>query len=203
MDAFQTLWTVSGGKQNFIRTWTGELQRFNQILRGSSCPAPPESPGPLFPMQTIGYKDDWTAYNPWKTRKSLNHQGSPKNSITWTYFGVPREFNGASQVVLVVKNPRAKAGDMRRGFDPGWRRPLKKGMATHSSILAWRIPWTEEPGGLQSTGVTKSGTQLKQLSMHTVRLTPSGNPVFCGGTEWDRLQNTFEYDHDLSSCLLY
>ena len=34
----------------------------------------------------------------------------------------------------------------------GWEDPLKKEMATHSSILAWRIPWTEEPGGLQSTG---------------------------------------------------
>ena len=34
----------------------------------------------------------------------------------------------------------------------GWEDPLKKGMATHSSILAWKIPWTEEPGGLQSTG---------------------------------------------------
>ena len=34
----------------------------------------------------------------------------------------------------------------------GWEDPLKEGMATHSSILAWRIPWTEEPGGLQSTG---------------------------------------------------
>ena len=33
---------------------------------------------------------------------------------------------------------------------------LKKGMATHSSILAWRIPWTEEPGGLQSMGVANS-----------------------------------------------
>ena len=32
----------------------------------------------------------------------------------------------------------------------GWEEPLKKGMATHSSILAWRITWTEEPGGLQS-----------------------------------------------------
>ena len=36
--------------------------------------------------------------------------------------------------------------------DPGWEDPLEKGMATHSSILAWRIPWTEEPGGLQSMG---------------------------------------------------
>ena len=34
----------------------------------------------------------------------------------------------------------------------------EKGMATHSSILAWRIPWTEESGGLQSMGVTKSQT---------------------------------------------
>ena len=34
----------------------------------------------------------------------------------------------------------------------GWEDPLEKEMATHSSILAWEIPWTEEPGGLQSTG---------------------------------------------------
>ena len=34
----------------------------------------------------------------------------------------------------------------------GWDDPLEKGMATHSSILAWRIPWIEEPGGLQSMG---------------------------------------------------
>ena len=33
-----------------------------------------------------------------------------------------------------------------------WEDPLEKGMATHSSVLAWRIPWTEEPGGLQSKG---------------------------------------------------
>ena len=45
--------------------------------------------------------------------------------------------------------------------------PLEEGMATHSSILAWRIPWTEEPGGLQSVhSVAKSWTQRKQLSMH-------------------------------------
>ena len=38
--------------------------------------------------------------------------------------------------------------------------PLEKGMATHSSILAWGIPWTEEPGGLQSMGSRKSRTRL-------------------------------------------
>ena len=37
----------------------------------------------------------------------------------------------------------------------GWEDPLQKGMAIHSSILAWRIPWMEEPGGLQSMGITR------------------------------------------------
>ena len=40
----------------------------------------------------------------------------------------------------------------------GWEDPLEKGMATHSSILAWRIPWTEEPGGLQSMGLQELDT---------------------------------------------
>ena len=40
---------------------------------------------------------------------------------------------------------------------PGWEDPLEKGMATHSSILAWRIPWTEESGRLQSTGSQRVG----------------------------------------------
>ena len=44
---------------------------------------------------------------------------------------------------------------------------LEKEMATHSSVLTWRIPWTEEPGRLQSMGVTKSWTHLKLLSVHT------------------------------------
>ena len=40
---------------------------------------------------------------------------------------------------------------------PGWDSPLGDGLATHSSILAWRIPWTEEPRGLQSTGLQRVG----------------------------------------------
>ena len=58
----------------------------------------------------------------------------------------------ASQLVLVVKNPPASAGDARdSGLIPGLGRSLEE-MATHSNILAWEIPWTEEPGGLQSMG---------------------------------------------------
>ena len=44
----------------------------------------------------------------------------------------------------------------------GWEDPPERGMATHSSILAWRIPWTEKPGGLQSMG-SQSQTRLMQL----------------------------------------
>ena len=56
-----------------------------------------------------------------------------------------------SQVVFVVKNPPANARGV--GLIPGLEDPLEKEMATHSSVLAWRIPCTEEPGGLQSTGL--------------------------------------------------
>ena len=54
----------------------------------------------------------------------------------------------------VVKNPPAKAGDSgEAGLIPvGWDDPLEQKMATHSSILAWKIPWTEESSGLQSMG---------------------------------------------------
>ena len=51
----------------------------------------------------------------------------------------------------MVKNPPASAGDVKDvGSILGWEYPLEAGMATYSSILAWRIPWTEKPGQLQS-----------------------------------------------------
>ena len=61
-------------------------------------------------------------------------------------------------VVLVVKNLPAIAGDVRGMVRSlGWEGPLEEGMATHSGILAWRIPWTEGPGGLQSIGSQRAG----------------------------------------------
>ena len=54
----------------------------------------------------------------------------------------------------MVKNLPASAGDIREvGSIPGSQDLLEEGMATHSSILAWRIPWPEEPGRLQSMGL--------------------------------------------------
>ena len=43
----------------------------------------------------------------------------------------------------------------------GWEDQLEEGMAIHSSILAWKVPWTEDPEGLQSIGTQKNQTQLK------------------------------------------
>jgi len=59
-------------------------------------------------------------------------------------------------VALVVKNPPANGGDVRdMGSILGQEDPLKEGKATHSSVLAWKIPWIEEPGGLQSIGLQR------------------------------------------------
>ena len=54
-----------------------------------------------------------------------------------------------------VKNLPANAGDT--GLIPSWEQTLQEGMATHSSVLAWRIPWTEEPGRLQFLGSQRVG----------------------------------------------
>ena len=63
--------------------------------------------------------------------------------------------------------------------------PLEKEMATHYSILAWRIPWTEEPGGLQSMGLLESGT-TERLHFHfSLSCTGegNGNPLQCSCLE--------------------
>ena len=92
---------------------------------------------------------------------------SYKGSLPHSQIHILLHGEGGSQVALVVKNPLANARDMRHRFDlwvgnaPKARvrslgpSPLEKDIATHSSILAWRFPWTEEPSRLQSTGVAK------------------------------------------------
>ena len=61
----------------------------------------------------------------------------------------------ASLVAQMVKNPPAMHETWVQSL--GWEDPLEKEMATHSSILAWRIPWAEKPGGLQSMGSQRVG----------------------------------------------
>ena len=69
--------------------------------------------------------------------------------------GITFDITWSSLVAQTVKNPPA----MQETWIPslGQEDPLVKGMATHSSILAWRIPWIEEPGGLQSMRLQRVG----------------------------------------------
>ena len=72
----------------------------------------------------------------------------------------------------MVKKETSDARDLRdMGSILGQEDPLEEGMATHSSILAWRIPWTEEPGGLTVHEVTKS--PRRQVANHACMLPQS------------------------------
>ena len=87
-------------------------------------------------------------------------------SQTWGFCGQLRlcwvyRFSGVSQV---LKNRPTNSGDTC--LIPGSEDPLKKGMATHSSILAWRIPWTEEPRGLKPMGHKESDTTKATAHTH-------------------------------------
>ena len=70
-----------------------------------------------------------------------------------------------------VKNPPAMQETQVQSLD--WQDPLEEEMATHSSILAWEIPWTEKPGRLQSMGVSESDTT--KATEHTPTHVPSGS----------------------------
>ena len=78
------------------------------------------------------------------------------------------EYSWASLVAQTVKSlPAMKEMQVQ---SPGWQDLLEKGMATHSSILAWRIQWAEEPGGLQSTGLQRVGHNWATNNTYTVDL---------------------------------
>ena len=78
---------------------------------------------------------------------------------TWVCEELPTWLSG--------KGSTCKAGDAGdTGLIPGWERSLKNKMATHSSVLAWRIPWSEKPGGLQSMGSHRAHTHtLRSVSL--------------------------------------
>ena len=92
--------------------------------------------------------------------------GRGKNWDNSYYINFSWGFTGGS----VVKNLPANIGNA--GSVPGLGRSPKEEMATHSSILAWRIPWTEEPGGLQSMGLQRVRHDLatkQQLKLSEIK----------------------------------
>ena len=107
--------------------------------------------------------------------------------INWIY--TPNSAR-ASLVTEMVKNFPAKRETL------GWEDPLEKGRATHSGILAWRISWTEEPGGLQSKGLLRVGHDwLTYFHFHAPN-SPRGH--FCHDCLYPRLGNLSQIPHGLS-----
>ena len=70
-----------------------------------------------------------------------------------------------------------------RGWSLGWEDPLEEGIATHSSVLAWRIPWTEEPGGLLSIGSQRVGRVWSNLACMHAQVILRGFPGGSDGEE--------------------
>ena len=102
-----------------------------------------------FPGRSAGKESAYNAGNP-----SLI-PGS--GTSTEEEIGYPLQYCWASLVAQLIKNLPAKRETWVQSL--GWEDPLEKGIATDSSILAWKFPWTEEPGRLQSMG-SQVGTQL-------------------------------------------
>ena len=101
----------------------------------------------LFPQRPCANLIDFISFNFIITLRSYYYYPHLINGNTKDKRGFPHG--------LVVKNPPDNAGDT--GFTPELGRSLENEMATHSSILAWKIPWKEELGGLQSMGSQRVG----------------------------------------------
>ena len=108
----------------------------------------------------------------WNMRHVWNMCGA--ESAQLVSHGQPRSGNTqttASPAIVVKNLPAIQEPWETQDQSLGWKDLLEEGMATHSSTLAWRIPWTEEPGSLQSTGWQRVGHDWSDLawSMHACR----------------------------------
>ena len=103
---------------------------------------------------------------PWEPSDSRTRHSKHLYPLPWYPTSVIFHFVGRWDPAWWLKKKNLPAMQEMWVWSLGWEDPLEEGIETHSSIPAWRIPWTEEPGGLQSMG-SQSRAQLKQLSMHT------------------------------------
>ena len=88
------------------------------------------------------YRHGWFKGFP---HSSVDKKSAMQETPVWRPMGLPGGSDG--------KESACNVWDL--GWSSGWEDPLEEDMATHSSILAWRMPWTEEPGGLQSVGLQR------------------------------------------------
>ena len=106
-----------------------------------------------------------------RTLKLESIFSKPATTLSTEFMSFYKPLVVISHVVLVVKNLSASAGDIRDvGLIPGSRKSPREGNGNPLEyILAWKIPWTEEPGGLQSMGLQRVKPDWSWLSMHSMR----------------------------------
>ena len=107
--------------------------------------------GPM--VKTTHFQCRGPRFNPCSGKFHMSHSATKKISKIKIKMHIP--LKGASLVAQMVKNLPTMLDTWSQSV--GQEDPLEKRMATHFSILAWRIPWTEEPGGLQSLGSQRVG----------------------------------------------
>ena len=149
---FETLWTValqSPLSMGFSR---------QEYWSGSPLPSPGDLPDTEF-------KRVFSATPVLKADSlPLSHQGSPNHNIVLVKLNCHNVW--VSLVAQMVKNLPAMKETWIQSL--GWEDPLEEGMATYSSILVWRIQWTEEPGGLQFMGLQSLGHDWAAKDSNTV-----------------------------------
>ena len=161
----QTWWCQSSTKDSLTSPTSWIKVWLTGLTRRAPCPLPNPVPMSIFFHSPPGLP---TSFPKWSFPYRLLHRllilpGLPFLNVSSGFLvHSPR----ASQVVLVVKNLPANTGDGRdTGLIPAlWEDLLEEGTTTHSSILVWRIPWTEEPGGLQSIGSHRVGHHWSNLA---------------------------------------
>ena len=119
----------------------------------------------------ISWLQSWSAVilEPPKIKRYLS-----LNALHWS-------LQGASPVAQMVKNLPAMQENWVRSL--GWQDSLEEGVATHSSILAWIIPWTEKAGGVQSTGLQRVGNDWVTNTKHNFTRSESSRTLFFQGHE--------------------
>ena len=111
----------------------------------------------IFSISNFGISQCWL----------FNRFSFPPYSILFEF----RSHPWSPRILSICRHHSAwSAGD--QVWSLGQEDPLEKGMATHSNVLAWRTPWTEEPGGLQSTG-SQSPTQLSNDNIFNTDIQPN------------------------------
>ena len=143
-------WAVGGRPRIIVRTAGGTLRRFTSSHNSRVSKGAGGSPGPCLP-KALWFRGTISSQSP----RCTLHTAQRRQDIFFNLkFKIPLKkkyiyiyiWNGASLVAQLVKNLPVMQETWVEPLD--WEDPLEKGMATHSSILAWKIPWTEEPGGL-------------------------------------------------------